>query len=283
MLYNLSVETPERDEIVLTGNPNYTLISVVGLSPSNASINTVTNANFDGSNFISSRVNSRNIVIQFAIEADVEANRIALYRVFRTKAPVRVRYKNYHRNVYIDGYVESFECNMFSKKETAQISIICPYPYFSDENDVDFDFSTVTPLFEFPFDIDSEGIEFSTIVIGEEKNVINGGDIETGMLIRFTAAGAVENPSLYNTVTFERMKINIELQDGDALEINTNRGKKSVQLIRNGEVLNKINSMDKDSKWLSLKVGDNLFISEADSGEEYLMCSVEYGNLFGGV
>lgn len=279
-LYNLSVEIPNGEEITLTDNSKYTLISVDGLAPPNAAINVAVNANFDGSNFISSRMNERNIVIQFAIESDVEENRIALYKVFKPKHQVRVRYENGTRNVFIDGYVESFECNFFAKKETAQISIICPYPYFLDENNVDFSFTETIPNFEFPFDIDSVGIEFSTIIPGEEKNVINNGDVETGMLISFTAIGAVVNPVLYNTVTGEKVKVNIEMQSGDLLEVNTTRGKKSVIL---NKTTNKINDFDKTSTWLQLQSGDNLLMTDATSGATNLMCNVTYENLYGGV
>ena len=281
--FTLSVETPKGDKITLTQNDKYTIMNVDGLAPPTAAINVAVNANFDGSTYTSSRMGERNIVIQFAIEGNVEQNRIELYKVLRPKAPCRVRYSNNHRNVYIDGYVESFDCNFFNEKEVAQISILCPYPYFSDEIDVDFDFSTITPLFEFPFDIDSDGIEFSTIVLGEEKNIINNGDIETGMLIQFTAAGGVTNPKLINTVTNEKVLVNLSLSAGDVLEINTNRGKKSVKLIHNGVISNQINALDKTSKWLQLEVGDNLFVTDATSGGENLLCNVMYGNLFGGV
>lgn len=281
--FTLSVETPKGDKITLTQNDKYTIMNVDGLAPPTATINVAVNANFDGSTYTSSRMGERNIVIQFAIEGNVEQNRIELYKVLRPKAPCRVRYTNNHRNVYIDGYVESFDCNFFNEKEVAQISILCPYPYFSDDMDVDFDFSTITPLFEFPFDIDSDGIEFSTIVLGEEKNIINNGDIETGMLIQFTAAGGVTNPKLINTVTNEKVLVNLSLSAGDVLEINTNRGKKSVKLIHNGVISNQINALDKTSKWLQLEVGDNLFVTDATSGGENLLCNVMYGNLFGGV
>lgn len=281
--FTLSVETPKGDKITLTQNDKYTIMNVDGLAPPTAAINVAVNANFDGSTYTSSRMGERNIVIQFAIEGNVEQNRIELYKVLRPKAPCRVRYSNNHRNVYIDGYVESFDCNFFNEKEVAQISILCPYPYFSDDMDVDFDFSTITPLFEFPFDIDSDGIEFSTIVLGEEKNIINNGDIETGMLIQFTAAGGVTNPKLINTVTNEKVLVNLSLSAGDVLEINTNRGKKSVKLIHNGVISNQINALDKTSKWLQLEVGDNLFVTDATSGGENLLCNVMYGNLFGGV
>jgi hypothetical protein len=277
------VETPKGDKITLTQNDKYTIMNVDGLAPPTAAINVAVNANFDGSTYTSSRMGERNIVIQFAIEGNVEQNRIELYKVLRPKAPCRVRYTNNHRNVYIDGYVESFDCNFFNEKEVAQISILCPYPYFSDDMDMDFDFSTITPLFEFPFDIDSDGIEFSTIVLGEEKNIINNGDIETGMLIQFTAAGGVTNPKLINTVTNEKVLVNLSLSAGDVLEINTNRGKKSVKLIHNGVISNQINALDKTSKWLQLEVGDNLFVTDATSGGENLLCNVMYGNLFGGV
>ena len=273
----------KRGVLDLAHNDRYTILSIEGLSPPTAAISTATNANMDGSTFVTSKVENRNIVINLAIEGNVEQNRIELYKFFKVKYPCKVLYKNGTRDVYINGYVETFECNFFEQKEVATISIICTRPYFIEAGNIDFDFASVRALFEFPFSLPAAGEPFSELILGEEKNVINYGDVETGMVVKFTAAGACENPAIYNTETNEGIKVNISLEAGDILEINTNKGEKGVYLNRNGTITNKINALDKTSTWLQLEAGDNSMLYTADANPENLMCNLIYGSLFEGV
>lgn len=282
-MYQLTIENHKGEQLQLTQNPNYTIINIDGLNPTQANINTAINANFDGSTFINSRLSERNIVIELVINGDIESNRIALYQFIKSKYQCTLYYSNNQRNVYIVGYIESFECNFFSEKETVQISIICPKPCFINQSQTDINFSVVNALFEFPFSIAEAGMAFSELVLGEEIVVVNSGDIETGMIIRFTATDTVVNPALYNVETQEFIKINITMSVGDVVEINTNKGAKSVTYISNGVTTNAINYIDRSSSWLQLESGDNIITYNADDYEENLMCTLAYNNLYEGV
>lgn len=283
MAYSLVIENSKGEQIQLTQNPNYSIISVSGLNPPTSNINTAVNANFDGSIYKSSRMNARNIVIELAIEGNVEANRIALYRYIRSKKQCIVYYKNASRSVSIVGYVESLEISYFDEKETVQISIMCPRPYFIDKNSTDITFSSVNALFEFPFSIPAAGIEFSTLNLNEEINIVNGGDIETGMTIIFHAVGEVSNPTIYNVETRESLKINITMANGDVLIIDTKKGEKRITNIVDGVEINALNYLDKASTWLALESGDNIMIYTADERPENLMCDIIFNNLYEGV
>lgn len=282
-MYTLTIENHLGEQLQLTQNPNYNIINIDGLNPPTANINTAVNANFDGSSFKSSRLNERNIVIQLTIEGDIESNRIALYQYFKNKKQCKIYYTNGEREVYIVGYVESFECNFFSQKETAQISIICPRPYFINQSQVDISFSSVTALFEFPFSIAAAGIEFSSLQLGTEEVIVNSGDVETGMTITFVATGTVENPTIYNVQTNEYIKVNLTMEVGDMVEINTTKGTKGVYYTSNGATTNAINDLDRGSTWLQLESGDNVVLYTADAYSENLMCEIAYNNLYEGV
>lgn len=283
MAYSLVLENSKGEQIQLTQNPNYSVISVGGLNPPTSNINTAVNANFDGSIYKSSRMNARNIVIELAIEGNVEANRIALYRYIKSKKQCTVYYMNTSRNVSIVGYVEGFEIAYFDEKETVQISIVCPRPYFIDKNATDITFSSINALFEFPFSIPAAGIEFSTLNLNEEVDIVNGGDIETGMKIIFHAVGEASNPTIYNVDTRESLKVNINMNNGDILTIDTRKGSKSIISTVNGVEINALNYLDKSSTWLALESGDNIMIYTADTHPENLMCDIVFNNLFEGV
>lgn len=282
-MYTLKVKNEKGDILELTGNPNYTVYKIEGLAPPQATINSSANTTSDGSKISSTRLENRNIVLYISIEGNVEKNRINLYRYFPVKKDITLYFSNGSRSVYIEGAVELIECDLFSNKQIAQISIICPKPYFKDIKSLTSYFSDQSSLFEFPFSISSEGVELSEITPNIRKSIINNGDIETGVTIELFATGAVVKPVIYNTMTKKHMGFNFTLEPSDKLIINTNVGEKSVVLIRNGERINALGYMTKDSEWFVLYSGDNVFAYDCESGGNYLQVSFSTSVLYSGV
>lgn len=256
----------------LTHNDAYVIESIEGLDPPEAVINTTRNANADGSVYNSAYVNNRQIIITLAINGPAEANRINLYKYFKNKYPVRLYYQNNTRDVYIDGYCKNIQIEFFNKKQIAQITILCPEPFFNGSSNTVIDFSSVTSGFEFPFSIeDPPGeIAFSTINLEEEKDLVNTGDVETGFSIYLKARGPLTNPTIYNSETNEYIKLNISMSEGDVIFINTKTKQKTIQLTSNGVTTNIIGNLVNGSTWFTLTPGDNLFIITAEGTPENL-------------
>lgn len=283
MMFRCWIENEYKSKLELTDNPDYTVYQIDGLEPPQATINTSAVANFDGSRFNSSRTNERNIVIYLAIEGDCETNRINLYRFARAKKFIRFYYQNGSRDVYIDGYVESISIGFFEMKQAVQISIICPYPFFKSNNETVLDFTSVEPLFIFPFAYEAAGAPFSVLQAGAMQSLINGGDVENGLKIIIKATGQALNPRVLNVTTNEFFKINIEMTEGDQLTINTNKGQKSLTLFHDGTESNVINDMEVGSTWFQLYTGDNVFSYDADEFPENILCTFQHTNEFEGV
>lgn len=282
-MFTLAIENAKGNRLRLTQNPNYSVMSVDGLNPVKANINTAVNANFDGSTFKSARLENRNIVITLAVNGAIEANRIALYKFVKVKDAITLFFTNATRDVYIKGYVENMQIGIFAEKQIVQISVICPNPYFANVNENHEDFSNIVGLFEFPFSIEEAGISFSEIVVDSEVNVQNLGDVATGMIIEFKAIGAVGDPAIYNTGTAKFMKINDTMADGDVIQINTNKGEKGVLKISDGTVTNILNKLDASSTWLELEPVDNIMTFTATSGAVNLQCTVYHDFKYEGV
>lgn len=282
-MFECSIENEYGELLSLTNNPKYTVYQIDGLEPPTATINTSVVANFDGSRFNSARAGERNIVIYMTIEQDCEKSRIDLYKYVRVKHPIRFYYKNGSRDVYIDGYVENMQIGFFEKKQLVQVSIICPHPYFKSVKDAVMDFSTVTPMFVFPFAYTTEGDAFSVIEPGSIQSIINDGDIENGVIIKIKAVGRALNPQIYNVSTNEYFKLDVDLFTGDEIIINTIQGQKGVTLTHDGVTTNIINSMVINSKWFKLLSGDNLFSYDADEYPENLSCQFIHTDEFEGV
>ena len=282
-MFQCIIENEYGEQLELTNNKNYTVYKIEGLEPTNATINTSPVANFDGSRYNSARTNERNIIIYLVIEGECETNRINLYKYVRTKHYIKVYYKNATRDVYAEGYVESMPIGYFEMKQTIQISILCPYPYFrSVHNDVT-DFSSLIPQFIFPFTYEESGAPFSILEINREQSIINNGDIENGAVITIQAIGTVLNPVIYNFSRNEFFKLNMELSTGDQVVISTNKSQKRVTYIHDGENINAINYMDRGSTWFELLVGDNIFGYSADEFPENLLCTLTHCDEYEGV
>lgn len=282
-MYTLIAQNKYGQQIELTHNEAYVIESIEGIDPPEAVINVVKNANADGSVFNSAYVNERQIIITLAINGPAEDNRINLYRYFKNKYPIRLFYKNGIRDVYIDGFCKNMQVSFFNQKQIAQMTMVFPDPFFKSVNNDMIDFSNVVKDFEFPFEIVTP-IPFSEIHAGEEKDIYNMGDVETGMEFYLTAIGSISNPTIWNIQTNEYYKLNISLSKGDEIYINTNSKYKKVSKITSaGVVSNIIGNLVNGSTWLQVEPGSNIFTLTADSNPQNLEAYCAISNRYEGV
>lgn len=282
-MYELKVKNDKGEVLNLSTSPSYNVYKITGLQPPTVAINSSVNATTDGSTVNSLRAGTRNIVVYMKLEGEVEKSRINLYKYFPLKKNVTLYFKNGSRDVYIEAYVEVIECDLFTNKQVAQISLLCPQPYFKAVDDIISYFSDVSALFEFPFSVAKEGIEISTITRNLRKSIINTGDVESGLIIDLYAVGEVVNPIIYDVFKRTHIKLMFTLIAGDHIIINTNAGAKSITLIRAGITSNIMGYMYPDSTWLKLETGDNVFTSDCESGADNLQLTFTASILYGGV
>lgn len=282
-MFTLIVENENHETLELTNNDAYDVFKIDGLNPPTAGISTTEVVGLDGAVFNSSRVQQRNLVIYLNIKAPIEEHRQRLYRFFRVKHKCKIYFKNANRDVFIEGYVESFENDLFGNLQQPQISILCPEPFFKAIDDIIVEFSNTLALFEFPFAIEEKGIEFSRIN-ALQTQYINVGDVEVGALITFKAnADRVLNPVFYNRTTNEFFGVNVSMSEGDTVIINTIKGEKSVQLIHEGTSTNILSKRQTGSKWVQFIPGENEISYSADEGAESVTVSVAAVQKYEGV
>lgn len=282
MLY-VTIENKYGEQLDLTGNNDYILLSVSGLTPPTATINTTVIQTMDGAAFNSSRLNTRNIVLTILPQCSVEKNRINLYKYIKSKQYIKLYLKNARRNVWIDGYIESVDGDLYEQPQQIQVSIICPDPMFKTVKETYYNFSNVVDLFKFPFAIDETGVPISEVSDYQFINVVNDSDDETGVVIELTATGNVVEPIIHNTTTGDTFRLNIEMLAGDLITINTRKGKKGVTLTREGVTTNIINKVERGSKWFNLLVGDNIFAYSTAHGSTALSVTIILQTVYEGV
>lgn len=281
-MYKVSVHSTGGD-LVISGNANYHIIGISGLSPVNATINSSRISGGDGAMFNSASVGMRNIVITILPNHPVAENRQALYKVFGVKNKITLQYSTETRNVQIDGYVESVQADLFTMRQQIQISILCMQPFFKSAQEIIDELSSVVGMFEFPFALEEEGVVFSENLVIRKAVINNTGDMPCGATFNLLATGRVLNPVIYNADDATGFGINIEMQTGDEIIIDTQRGSKSLFLIRDGVRQNIINKRAGNITWFQLPLGESTFTYNADEGVENLTISIGHYNLFGGV
>lgn len=285
----LMLNRPEETGIVIH--------DIQGLGPGKADINIGESSTGDGGTYNSSRLQSRNITfgLTFLFAPTIEKVRHLTYKYFPIKKRVKLVVETDLRTSEIYGYVESNDPDIFSSKQTTQISIICPDPYFYSRKIQNTVFSGVEALFEFPFSNESliePLIEMSALQVEQQQTVLYEGDAEVGITIFIHAVGGATNLTIYNVNTRESMSISSsrlleltgdDIHAGDDITISTVRGAKSVTLYRDGEYFNILNCLDRRSDWFSLTRGDNVLLYTADEGDSNLQFRIENRIAYEGV
>ncbi len=275
-MFSLSIKNEKDSFLKLTSSADYDVINIDGLSPVSNVLSMQDLSGYDGALYSGSRIGTRNIVITIVIHKNIEVNRIALYKFFKSKENIRIYYKNSLRNVYIDGYVESFECDFFTMSQQCQISIVCPDPYFKEKNEIEITRQETISLFEFPFESPlNKGIVFSEAFDGL-RAVIDGGDAVSGIIIVIKALnsyGTAQSPhniTILNSDTKKEMVLNnIWLSQGDEIYINTFKGYKQLYRKHLNTISNKINCLSDPGQWIEIVSGSNNILITDNSDELY--------------
>lgn len=284
-MFSLILENKNGDQLTFGMNSPFTVSDISGLNPPDATINTSEVSLLDGAKYNSGKINMRQINIAFAIEYNAAANRIAVYKVLKSKQWIRLYYTGDQRDVYVDGYIQSIDISYFEMKQIVTCSILCPYPYLQQAQQIVDELKNIINSFHFPF----SSTETPQIVFGYFSNDVgvtieNDGDVECGMIIELYARSAITNPKIFNYITQEYIGLNYSMQSADLITIDTRKGQKTVTLLRGGVQTNLFNYVMKGSTWLQLESQGSTFVYEVGSGSlGDLQVTFTHSNLFEGV
>lgn len=168
------------------------------------------------------------------------------------------------------------------------VQLLCLSPFWRDSKQTRTDVAAWVGLMEFPTETGGLEIIADEWQIGERTisvvaNIVNSGDVDTGMKIAFNANGTVVDPMLTDMDSGEFIRINTTMEAGDQIVVTTGYGEKEVLLIRNGAEENIFRLLDIDSTYLQIRPGDNLYRYDAAEGVDALDVVVWHSNLYTGV
>lgn len=226
---------------------------IQGLDPVKATIVSSSFAGQDGTQYHTSRRESRNIVFRLELQPDyfettVRDLRTQLYKYFMPKSPSSLRFfTDDDLVVDISGRVESFETPLFTKEPSVDISIICFDP----------DFVELAP-------VELEGMTTSDTT---ETLIEYGGSVETGIQFVLEVDRTLTEFTVYHRLpdgTIRAMEFAYPLIAGDAFSVSSVSGDKEVVLTRSGTESPVLYSKSPQSGWIELENGDNYIRVYAD-------------------
>ena len=282
-MFDLTIINALGESYDLTADKRFRVIDIDGLSPVPVNINT-SEGSGDGAIFNSAFMQPRNIVITVVFCGDIETTRAAFYRIFPEKNSCTIVFSNKIRAARITGYVETNTIDLFSQRQQAQVSLLCPSPWLESVTPEDFIPSYTLPLFSAPFSIEEgEPIPVSEVVDHPTSLIINSGDVECGFAAEVTFTGAVTGLRFANETAGTWFKLDYSFAAGDKLTLDTRSGRLAVKVMRGTTVTNLLRYMVSGSRWIKLPVGANRVGMTADSGIDSAAVTISVYRLFGGV
>ncbi|MBQ0057312.1 MAG: phage tail family protein [Bacteroidales bacterium] len=258
--------------------------AVTGLESSELEISTSDNALVDGASVDGKKIKPRAIHIEasFKSNKDNAANRAAVIKFFNPKytGKALITCMGVSRNIEyeLEGWTFKKTKNV-DQKLGIIVDLLCPDPYMLNVDNFGKNMANITPLFAFPwmmlsrrasgkldYNPKARGLLLGGATMGyrtlhKEVVLANDGDVSTGVQIQFIATrGEVTNPKITNTLTGQYMRVNIVMQQGDVLLIDTNERHQVITL--NG--VNCYQKIDRKSEPFQLDVGDNYLEYDAD-------------------
>lgn len=272
--------------------------SVSGLASPETDISLTEYALYDGAHIGSIRSESRQIDFSIVFyefnknKYSIEELRHQCYKYFPIKRKIKIEVTNDSGTYEIEGYVETNETTIFTKLEGAEISVICPDPYFRHRNASTLYLWHAVPLFEFPVMFENT-IEFSKIESYPDINLDYSGYGGQGVTITIDAKGSADNPIIYELSRRQWIKINTKslaartgsgILAKDSFTITTEKGNKTAKLIRNGATYNILSCIEIGGEWISLEQGMNRFGYSVDGdNKNNLYVRIDYKTNYVGV
>lgn len=240
----------------------------------------------DGEFYIGTTMDTRNITIEGNIigynDNDAYRLRRQLMRVFTPKTQGTFVY----RNRKIRCIVDTFRLTVPTRQKlpTFFISLLCPFPYFTDLSVVRKELAVWVKAFHFILEIPTGiGTEFGIRQPSQIIELANNGDAPCGCEIIFHALGAVENPELLNVDTMEYIKINRMMVGGEKIHVYTHFSGKRIVSVQNNVTTNIFPDLDVSSTFLQIKQGISRMRYDAESGLDLLEVSIIFSQNYLGV
>lgn len=285
MIQSIAITNPSSETLTLPfdetmPNTGIVITNVSGLGPVAATVNTESIAGLDGSMYTGAYQRTRNIVFTLRlVETDdltIEDCRLKVYQYFPVKGLVTISVvtnayvSSFVRQLVTSGYVESVEPDIFSSRESVQVSVVCPDSYWFLQRAIGLSYFTGGYNYGTSYE-DSSG----------SFTLTNLGDTAIGARLTITFKSAFEDglyiENIENTTTGDVLHINSYSYDADAQLLISSIDKSSMwhdnkfaicypDSNDSSNVVNMLGYLADISAWLTLAPGENSIEVYSETG-----------------
>ncbi|HNX64896.1 MAG TPA: phage tail family protein, partial [Oscillospiraceae bacterium] len=188
-------------------------------------INTSSIAGYDGSSYVSEQTPERSILLLIRLKEAASNERAKFIERLGRTGTLYIDSKKIEGRLKSADYIISE-----TEGQEIQITILCPSPYFTDLEPTTAYMAASLPMWEFPFEIPADNsFEFETVNDGGLiSSIENKSSIDVGCVWRIKALTDISKPKIIHLKTYEWFEVDIQLQNGDILEINTKLGNEAI-------------------------------------------------------
>ena len=250
--------------------------SISGASGNDIAISEAQGAGQVGSTISNQSVQPKDITINGAVLAMVEANRRSILACVLPGVMGRLTVIQNGESWYIDGAPKRTpEFSHGSVVQDFQFVLHCPYPYWRSTADGSAQVAGLTKLFQFPCSL--AGTWYISKYSDSLFTVVeNEGTAAMEFDVTFTAATEVTDPEFYHVERGTFIKINKVMAAGEKITVSTVYGRKGVTLhLPNGTQANGFKYLDVGSD-LNMKIdpGANTIRCDAANNREGLRVQI---------
>lgn len=264
------------DSITFVFENGYLINKPKGIDTLTVSLSEAQGINQTGSTIQSRNVKSRPVTVSGIICGNVAANKKTLLSVVRPDLSGRLYADDYYLEVY-----PSATPTISAARDVAnfQFSLLAPYPYWERDEDIDENLSGVRFAFRladefvYPAWLISQPFRFGEILESAFSTIINAGQTPVPFTITLISVGEVINPQVLEVLSGKYIKLNYTMSPGERVIVQITHSKTYVTSNLNGDIRG---TLDLDSDFTRLAVGNNILAISADDGRNNLSVQIEH-------
>lgn len=227
-------------------------------------------------------VGSKILTVSGVIFKNIADTKTQMRRVLAPLAEGRLIFNNEY---YIDVSVkEAPTFSPLADRGNFTLRLLAPYPFFKKTAESNLNIGGITKAFQFPVNYSRPHI-FATRSAALYANIYNGGDVESDFKLILSTNSISENPMISNLKTFETLKINRTLTQGESVSVYRDGGGILRVVLTNasGRQENIFSDLDEASNLFTLHPGDNLIARSDDAGGTNLIVNMTFNEPVVGV
>ena len=272
----------ENGTVFLLDTTNNIVFDIDGLSGISVNHTMSQGALQIGESISTKSVGSKSLTVTGVIFKNIAETKKQMRKVFAPFVTGKLIFNNeYFINVSVK---DAPTFSPIANRGNFTMRLIAPYPFFKKMETKTNLIGGVAKKFRFP-------INYSTPHKFAERsniryiNVYNDSDMETDFKLSIQTDSVSNNPYITNLNTFETLKINRTIYQGEKIEVYRNiDGVLEVDLVdENGNITNIFADLDEKSDLFVMHVGDNLILSSDDDGGTTLTTYITFNEIFAGV